>query len=102
MYEKAVLGLIIAPIIETILYQYLPNHFLIKIRILNKYLLIIIPSLLFGLSHSYHFLYMLMTFFGGVVLNYYYIEMKKRTSYSLWATALIHSLYNLYGLLFIK
>lgn len=99
--EKAVLMLIISPIVETLLFQYLPNVILLKLKIFNKYLLIIIPSIIFGLSHSYHFLYVIMTFCGGLILNYYYFEMKIKTKYYYWATVLVHSLYNLYGLLFI-
>ncbi|MCC6289168.1 MAG: CPBP family intramembrane metalloprotease [Chitinophagaceae bacterium] len=100
--EKSILALLISPIIETLLFQYIPNLILLKMKISNKYLLIIIPSIFFGLSHTYHFLYAIMAFCGGMILNYYYLEMKRKTRYYYWATALIHSLYNLYGLLFIK
>jgi uncharacterized protein len=92
---------IIAPAAETLLVQYLPNRILEKLKVENLFLLIVIPSIIFSLGHLYFWLYAVMTFFSGLILNYYFLWLKKRSEYYLYITMLFHATYNLYGFLFV-
>ena len=100
--EHFFLAIIFAPVVESYILQVIPNRVLIKLNVYNKVLLIILPSILFGILHSYHWYYMIMMFFFGIIINFYYIECKELTKYAFWFVALLHALYNLYGFLFIS
>lgn len=93
--------LLISPIVETYLFQYIPNVILQKLKINRNYLLIIIPSIIFSLFHFYNIIYLFMTLFGGIILNYYYLKTKKISKHYFILTVLLHSLYNFYGYLFV-
>lgn len=101
--ELNFIAIFIAPFLETFLFQYLPYLILSKwIRLSNKVFCIIIMSAIFASMHYYHWLYIVMTFFGGIILNNLYIYYNKHAhSYSFILTVLFHSLFNLYGFLFI-
>jgi len=92
---------LIAPFVETFLFQSIPNKLLIKFNVTKLFILVAIPSLVFSLGHIYHPVYMVMAFFGGLIINYYYIYCKKRVHYYFLSTVLFHALYNLYGFLFV-
>lgn len=99
--EQFFIAVIIAPPIETWLAQVLPNRLLTKLKISNKFILIIIPSILFGLGHiGYSLLYGIVMLNGGIILNYFYLESKLKTKNAFLLTALLHSVYNLTGLIF--
>lgn len=101
---QLILGIIIAPIIETVLCQVLPFAALNALKVVNKKIFILIPSVLFALMHTYHWLYVAMAFFIGLVLNYYYYKIQTYSEYAEYSfalTALLHALHNLYGFLFI-
>ena len=92
----------IAPFIETFLFQYLAYLILSRwIGIKNQMLCIIIMSIIFSSMHDYHWLYIIMTFFGGLILNTLYLYYYRHTRYSFMLTVLFHALFNLYGLLFV-
>ena len=93
--------LIFAPLIETLFFQFLPSQILHELKITKQLYLVLIPSVLFSLVHFYFWLYMVMAFIGGIILNYYYIEMKKISKFSFLLTLLLHFLYNLYGFVFV-
>jgi len=97
--ELNFIAIFIAPFLETFLFQYLPYLILSKwIRLSNKVFCIIIMSAIFASMHYYHWLYIVMTFFGGIILNNLYIYYNKHAhSYSFILTALFHSLFNRYG-----
>lgn len=101
--ELNFIAIFVAPFIETFIFQYLPYLILSKwIKINNKALCIIIMSIIFSSMHYYNWLYIVMTFFGGIILNNLYIYYHKHTyKYSFILTVLFHSLFNLYGFLFI-
>ncbi|MBB6331709.1 membrane protease YdiL (CAAX protease family) [Chryseobacterium sediminis] len=101
--ELNFLALFIAPFLETFLFQYLPFLILSKwIKLNNKVFCIIIMSIIFASMHYYNWLYIVMTFFGGIILNNLYIYYNKHVhTYSFILTVLFHSLFNLYGFLFI-
>ncbi|WP_114819288.1 type II CAAX prenyl endopeptidase Rce1 family protein [Chryseobacterium sp. KLBC 52] len=101
--ELNFIAIFIAPVLETFLFQYIPYLVLCKwMRIKNRILCIIIMSIIFASMHYYNGLYIVMTFFGGIILNNLYIYYNKHAhQYSFILTALFHGLFNLYGFLFI-
>lgn len=48
---RILISVIVAPIIETILLQHIPNKILLKLKVTNQWILLLIPSLLFALGH---------------------------------------------------
>jgi hypothetical protein len=57
----------------------------------------------FSQVHWYNWLYVIMTFFGGLILNSFYVKINNNSpKYSYAFTALFHALFNLYGFLFAK
>ena len=102
--SQFIIIILFAPLIETALLQFIPNEILKYLKIYQPFLLVLIPSLLFSMLHYYNWIYVVMTFGGGLILNYYYIKAQNITKnifYSFLLTALLHSLYNLYGFLFV-
>ncbi|TZF99976.1 CPBP family intramembrane metalloprotease (plasmid) [Chryseobacterium panacisoli] len=101
--ELNFIAIFIAPFLETFLFQYLPYLILSKwIKLNNKAFCIIIMSIIFASMHYYNWLYIVMTFFGGIILNNLYIYYNKYVhTYSFILTVLFHALFNLYGFLFI-
>ncbi|WP_426479898.1 CPBP family glutamic-type intramembrane protease [Chryseobacterium sp. CBSDS_008] len=72
--ELNFIAIFIAPFLETFLFQYLPYFILSKwIKLNNKVFCIIIMSIIFASMHYYNWLYIVMTFFGGIILNNLYI-----------------------------
>lgn len=101
-FTKFCLIVIISPIVETFLFQYLPNVFLTKLNLINTKALIIIPSLLFAAFHFYFWLYACMALVGGLLINSLYVITKGKTKYYILIIIAYHSLYNLFGYLFIN
>ena len=94
---------VVAPIIETLIFQYGLHRFLRYLKVKNTLILICLMSLVFSLGHNYHWLYMVAIFFNGLILNYLYINTLENRGelVAVLLTALIHSLYNLFGFLFL-
>ena len=100
--EKFMLIVIMAPLVETVIFQYLPIRILEKLRLENNWVKIILTSFLFSLFHFYNPIYVAMTFVSGMLLNKFYLECRTKSSLYILLTALLHSMYNLYGYLFVK
>ena len=98
---KLAIIVFLAPIIETVIFQFIPIEILKNTKLRNPVFLILIPSLIFAGAHWYHFIYIIMAFVGGIILNYYYVETQKISKYSFLLVVLLHSLYNLYGFIFV-
>lgn len=99
IYFKIIVGCILAPIFETYLFQVLPNSILVKLNVKSNWLLIVLPSLIFGLNHYYDVLYIIAAFFMGVILNLFYLFTKDNYKYSIVALVLLHSMYNIFSLI---
>lgn len=87
-------------IAETIIFNYAIIYYLKTTTFFNNknFLIIIIPSLLFGLSHFSSIRFVIITFFAGIILNYNFLyNLKKTNSYLIAtiSTILVHLLYNL-------
>jgi hypothetical protein len=89
--------IILAPIFETFLGQYLPYYLLKKVKYFNKrsYLILIIASLFFGLIHFYSLFYIVYAFLLGLVLMYGYMVRIKYDNKTFLLIAICHSLLNL-------
>lgn len=93
--EEFVLVVFIAPLIETLIFQYL----IIKgVRYLTKNIHIqcIVSAVLFSVNHNFNVLYMIDAFFIGLILGYTFLIAKIKKSYPFWATFLVHLLLNFY------
>lgn len=99
---KFLIIVIIAPIVETAIFNLLPNKLLKHFRLNNNLLLIIIPSIVFSLFHLYNTIYFLMALIGGLITNWYFLNSHKRAEIAFWLVALLHATYNLYGYLFVN
>jgi len=98
---KFIFIMVLAPIIETFIFHYLPNKILKLFKVKNFYVLLIIPIIIFSSMHFYSYIYIAMTFIGGLFLNFFFLKAKEKTMFYLILTILFHSLYNLFGYLFI-
>jgi hypothetical protein len=77
-FYQITIAVILTPIVETLIFQVLPNWALNKIKINKQIFLIVIPSLFFAIAHmQYHWLYGLVTFIGGIIINNLYVKSKK-------------------------
>ncbi|SHG59185.1 CAAX protease self-immunity [Flavobacterium micromati] len=89
--EEFILVVFLAPILETLLFQYLIiNFFLTKTK---SHYACIISSFAFALQHLYNSFYFIFALFIGFIFAYLFIiGVKKNYGFILVATA--HSLYN--------
>lgn len=102
IFFKIIILILIAPLLETAIFNVLPIK-LLQFLFKNKLIIILSASIVFSLIHYYSWVYMLMTYIGGVGLNMFYIltEEKKGGFASFGWTALLHSSYNLIGFILI-
>ncbi|MDF9661502.1 MULTISPECIES: CPBP family glutamic-type intramembrane protease [Bacillus] len=96
------LGVFAAPLYETVIFQVFLFWVLSCIPLIKDrdYLIILIASIIFGLSHSDGITYIVATAIIGVLYNYaYWVYQKKNekvevTISAFWVVFLIHSLHN--------
>lgn len=92
-------SVLIAPLIETLIFQHIPYFFLKKI-ISNFHLNSLIIGILFGLVHYFNEQNLLEVFsisLIGIIYAYIYIISYKRdNTYPFLITALIHGMYNFF------
>ncbi|MBL6991538.1 MAG: CPBP family intramembrane metalloprotease [Bacteriovoracaceae bacterium] len=92
-------SLILAPIIETLFDQLLVIKLSRFIKVFKKHpsLSILLSAIIFGLGHSYSTLYIIQTFFVGIIFAYVYVFFEKRydDKHAFLALSGIHSLRNL-------
>ncbi|MBV8325756.1 CPBP family glutamic-type intramembrane protease [Chryseobacterium sp.] len=94
--------LLLGPLLETVIFQYVVYNFLSYIKIKKDWICIILMSLIFSLVHYYSIFYVLMVFFSSLASHYFYITtLKKNAILSFFGTFLLHSMYNLFGYLFV-
>jgi membrane protease YdiL (CAAX protease family) len=100
IHSEFVMVVFIAPIIETIIFQYLIiNQVYISYNGKNnKIIAIIISSITFGLIHLYNLNYFIFGTIIGVLLasSFYYFKEKTNNFNAIFYVFLIHSLSNLY------
>ncbi|WP_428657428.1 CPBP family glutamic-type intramembrane protease [Runella sp.] len=91
--EIFVITVIIAPIIETLVFQYGAIKISRKI-VKNIHFQAFISASLFAISHCYNFLYAMNILAAGLVFGYAFIISEQRKYYPFWIIFFIHSLYN--------
>lgn len=77
LLAKFIIIVVIAPVLETIIYQFAIIEIGFKLK-LPAILSIIISSLAFGISHSYNLAYILVTTIVGFILAYYYTALRSQ------------------------
>ena len=94
-----IISLILAPIIETFIFQKLPIDYLKK-YIERDWLLVVISSIIFAAAHYINEFYIsdvIIIFITGWVLAYAYVLSKKRDDMNgYWTVVIIHAGYNLF------
>lgn len=93
---QIIVASIIGPLLETFIFQYGIIEILSSNKIFKekKIIIAIISSLLFGISHSYSYLYMFYAFIIGLFLAYSYFVYKKKGFSAFWIVFIIHCLRN--------
>ncbi len=88
-------GIVIAPILETFIFQYLIIKGLLYVQIVKRdpAIAILAATIVFSLAHADPS----TVVFAGVVLayNFYFFNKKRSGSFAYWSTVLLHSFYNL-------
>lgn len=98
--DMAFLAILLAPLLETFLIQLLPYIFFKKIcKLKNDLVAVFMMSVLFAFLHWYNWLYIIAAFFGGLILNSFYVYIYKKDDFliAFWLTVLLHTLYNIYA-----
>lgn len=92
LYEEIFLIILVAPVFETLLYQFLPSYIF---RNKNKIITIFVSSILFGLSHWYSFLNFIFGMLIGTLFIISYILIDIRKVNPLITICLAHMFYNI-------
>ncbi|MCT4013728.1 CPBP family intramembrane metalloprotease [Elizabethkingia anophelis] len=111
--QEVVITILIGPLLETFLYQYLVYKIVYFIKsfiqrsILKKevqYLIfyLVISSVLFAISHSYSRYYVFLMLIPGAILAFAFYYFKRKYSYPFFYVLLIHFLHNLFILIYEK
>lgn len=99
LLAKFFIIVIIAPILETIIYQFAIIEIGFKLKI-PPIFIIIISSLVFGFSHWYNPVYVLVTTVIGFILAYYYTALRNQNyTNRVVLVILLHALSNLIAFL---
>jgi len=92
---------ILGPLIETLLFQFLLIELVIllfksiKIRG-GQFIGVLVSSFLFAAAHPYSFIYLLSAFLSGVIYGFFYIISKNRKGLNGFLVVyIVHSFYNL-------
>lgn len=97
VWERYLIGVIIGPLLETLIFQALIIYVvcrIIKRPRYNLYASVLISAIAFGLNHCYNPYYVLYTFLIGIILAFvYYISRYRRMSPTL-TVFIIHALLN--------
>lgn len=89
------IAVILAPLVETFLFQYLIFLILDNLKISKKWV-ILTSALLFALTHNYSLLRIFHAFGGGILFGYTYWLCQLKYRYPFLVVLLMHASYNLY------
>lgn len=99
LIEKGFFTIILASLIETFIFQHTLILCLKKIPKIKNITIIILSSLIFGISHNYSVLYMIRGFTSGIILAYSYITYLDKNESPFLIVFYIHSILNLIAIL---
>ena len=101
LVEQVIVGIIVAPLIETWICQYL-IFWVIKKFITNErnvaITFMVTSTVLFASQHNYSIYYILVMIFPGAMLSYcflFYYKTSNSLAIAYWCTVLFHALHNL-------
>ncbi|WP_347067335.1 CPBP family intramembrane glutamic endopeptidase [Flavobacterium sp. WV_118_3] len=91
-----VLTVILAPVVETLIFQYGIIELSLKVRSrYTKEMALIVSALVFGIEHGYNTIYIVFATIMGVALAFYYLLFKKYTTgFAIVAIMVLHALLN--------
>lgn len=92
---KIITVLLVAPLLETWLFQYIPIELTMRYT-KRKTLAVAMSAILFACVHCYNVVYIAMALIGGIILALFYLYSKKQNKSPFLATFLLHFCYNLY------
>ena len=94
------MALVLAPLLETVIFQIAIFHLLRLIKWFRKRecYIVLISGLLFGLQHFFSLSHIIVTMFLGFFFMYVYLVRRRKGGY--WMVVLLHALYNGLLLLF--
>ncbi|MCD4770544.1 MAG: CPBP family intramembrane metalloprotease [Bacteroidales bacterium] len=98
LFEEVMVFIIIAPIVETLVFQSLIISgicMLIKRPRYNFYVSILLSAFAFSLIHSYNCYYMILTFLSGIILAFAYYIARYRKDRATLLVIIIHAIWNL-------
>lgn len=94
--EIFLLSVLIGPIVETFLFQYLIIEILYALKKIKLEVIIFVSALAFSLIHTYNFIYIIVTFISGLIYASYYLYLKKfKRKFPFIQVWALHTLYNL-------
>ena len=86
---------IIAPLIETFIFQYLIIEFLLRFKKIKLNIIILVSALAFGSAHNYNFFYVLVICISGFIYASYYLYLKiKEVKFPFLYISSLHALSN--------
>jgi membrane protease YdiL (CAAX protease family) len=103
IWFQCIAVVVLAPLLETALFNTLPYYFLNLFAFMRKHfwLILVLPSLLFGAIHVYSPFYSLQMFATGMVfMSTYALRFPKGDSFV--ATLLLHAINNLISIILIN
>ncbi|ABR47267.1 Abortive infection protein [Alkaliphilus metalliredigens QYMF] len=91
------LTVVLAPIVETAVFQMVPIRYLRKTNFLKEkpMITILISAVFFGLGHTYNIIRVIETSLIGIILAYSYYIYLEKNYYPFWIVTSIHGLRNL-------
>lgn len=98
IFYVAAVGCVLAPIIETFIFQFSIIRIAKTTFGLSSFKAIILSSILFGLSHYYNIYYVFFAFLVGIVLSYAFIVRDFEGGKGFFMVLLLHALRNLVSL----
>lgn len=95
LVEIFILSVVVGPLIETFLFQYLIIEILYALKKVKVQFILIISALAFSSSNYYNFIYILVTFTSGLIYASYYLYLKiGKKKYPFIYIWVLHTLYN--------
>lgn len=90
-----IVGVLVAPWFETLIFQKFFYFLLRKIRYCrqHRWIIVVVSALIFGLNHYYSLLYIIWATLMGAVMMYGYIVRRYRGSF--WLITAVHAINNM-------
>lgn len=93
--EIFLLTVVVAPLVETFIFQFLIIELLSKLKIKTG-LILSVSTLLFSLSHNYNVIYIIAMVFPGLLYASFYLYLKKeRSKFPFLIISSLHAISNL-------